>query len=104
MCPLVRLNELYITARGEIFPSCHTIAGYPEHVLGNVMDAALVDWEMAAQRLFDEFAFPDEQPDCLTCKLLPCCYGGCPEVRLRTGKRDCPEHLADPDAFVLSKL
>ena len=104
VCPLVRLNELYITAQGEIFPSCHTIAGNPLYALGNVLNDNPIDWKTAAQKLFDDFAFPDEQPRCLACKLLPCCYGGCPEIRCRTGNPECPEILADPDAYVLSLL
>ncbi|MBQ9007639.1 MAG: SPASM domain-containing protein [Atopobiaceae bacterium] len=104
VCPIVRLNELYVDARGEIYPSCHTIAGNDAYVLGSVLSENPIDWDAAAQKLADEFAFPDDQPECLTCKLLPCCYGGCPWTRRSMGDARCPEILADPDTYVLSLL
>ena len=104
VCPLVRLNELYVDVRGQIYPSCHVIAGDDAYGLGNVSDEGPLDWDAAAQKLADDFAFPDDQPQCLACKLLPCCYGGCYATRYPTGEARCPELLADPDAYVLSLI
>ena len=104
VCPLVRLNELYVDARGEIYPSCHPIAGNAAYGLGNVSSENPINWDAAAQKLADDFAFPDDRPRCLACKLLPCCYGGCPWIRRFMGDAQCPEILADPDAYVLSLI
>ena len=100
----MRLNELYVDVRGQIYPSCHVIAGDDAYGLGNVSDEGPLDWDAAAQKLADDFAFPDDQPQCLACKLLPCCYGGCYATRYPTGEARCPELLADPDAYVLSLI
>lgn len=104
VCPLVRLNELYVDARGDVYPSCHVIAGNDAYCLGNVSGEGPIDWDAAARKLADDFAFPDDRPQCLACKLLPCCYGGCAWTRRFMGRSECPEILADPDAYVLSLI
>lgn len=43
---------------------------------------------------------PFEDPDCVTCKLLPLCWGGCPLIYAKTGQRVCG-YEKDVDLFDL---
>jgi len=64
-----------------------------------------IDWEAAARKVFGAIGFPDEDPKCLECKLLPCCHGGCHGWRwMRDGVAVCSEYRADPDSYVLGEL
>ncbi|MCR4871147.1 MAG: radical SAM protein [Atopobiaceae bacterium] len=100
-CPVMRLNELYVDADGSIFPNCNFEATVPARALGNVLDGDPLDWEALAELVFERYSFPDGHPECLACKKLVCCYGGCAAWRLDRGYHHCPELLDDPDGFVL---
>ena len=104
-CGITRLNELQIQADGAIFPNCHNAPDIPPLALGSVFDGEAIDWEAAARRVFDTLGFPDERSECLSCKLLVCCHGGCHGLRwVHDGKATCSEYRADPDSYVLSRL
>ena len=104
-CGITRLNELQIQADGAIFPNCHNAPDIPPLALGSVFDGEAIDWEAAARRVFDTLGFPDERSECLSCKLLVCCHGGCHGLRwVHDGKATCSEYRADPDSYVLGCL
>ena len=104
-CGMTRLNELQIQTDGAIFPNCHNAPDIPPVALGNVLDDAPIDWEAAARRVFDAVGFPDERSECLSCKLLVCCHGGCHGLRwVHNGTATCSEYRADPDSYVLGRL
>ena len=104
-CGMTRLNELHIEADGTIFPNCHNAPYVSDLSLGNVLDSGPADWEAAAHRVFDTVGFPDDRPECLGCKLLACCHGGCHAGRwYRDDILLCSEYRADPDSYVLERL
>lgn len=104
-CEITRLNELQIQADGSIFPNCHNAPDIPPVALGSVLDDEPIDWEAAAHRVFDTLGFPDERSECLSCKLLACCHGGCHGLRwVHNGTATCSEYRADPDSYVLARL
>ena len=51
-----------------------------------------------------DLCFPSDQPQCLECKFLPCCLGGCPMQRIEEGVPECPSELFDPDSFAIERL
>ena len=104
-CGMTRLNELQIQADGAIFPNCHNAPDIPPVALGSVLDGEPIDWGAAARRIFGTLGFPDERSECLSCKLLVCCHGGCHGLRwVHDGLATCSEYRADPDSYVLGCL
>ena len=102
-CSVMRLNELYVDVDGTLYPCCNHSPNFPQTALGNVLDDESVSWEAAANKIFDLLGFPDARPECLSCKLLVCCHGGCPHNRHFYKSPPCPEELSDPDAYVLAR-
>lgn len=46
-------------------------------------------------------AWPAEDPQCATCKILPICMGGCPHRFMESKIRRCPAFKDDLDSYVL---
>jgi uncharacterized protein len=47
---------------------------------------------------------PFDDSNCIACKLLPVCEGGCRKLRVETGKRICIEEKYSPNLFVKNIL
>ena len=106
-CMAALANEAHIDDLGNIHPHCSTHAVDPSLSVGNLLDEGEGGPDAWLSQLDDAtrtHRFPDDQPKCLACKLLPCCLGGCPMKRALKGEAECPSALFDPDGFALSCL
>ena len=66
---------------GDIFSCDHFVN--PEHRLGNIQEAALVDFlESPAQRAFGQAKWDTLPRHCQACGILNMCHGGCPKDRI----------------------
>ena len=66
---------------GDFFSCDHFVD--PEHGLGNILQAPLVDLlESPAQRAFGQAKWDTLPRYCLACEVLEMCYGGCPKDRI----------------------
>jgi uncharacterized protein len=87
-CPAERAYSYTIGAGGEVY-TCDTLVGDEVATIGRLgRDGSIEFREGAAQwhtGIFDEIG----NDECLTCKLLPICLGGCKRGRLASGKPAC---------------
>jgi uncharacterized protein len=69
-----------IEHNGDFYSCDHFVD--PEHRLGNIREAPLVDFlESPDQRAFGQAKFASLPRYCRRCEVLPMCYGGCPKDR-----------------------
>ena len=103
-CRMPHLNGLSVDPFGNVYPECNVLPTKPDTALGNVVEwggRLPDDWGRIVERVISEQLFPDDSPQCLSCKFLPCCYGACRVRRLYEEALPCPHEFADPDAYVL---
>jgi uncharacterized protein len=89
-CQAERLYSYIIGADGQLFP-CDTFVGDKNHSIGYLLpngeiiynEENLQKWKSS---IFDA---PEKYSDCLNCRLLPICMGGCKRLRLSSGKGAC---------------
>ena len=106
-CQAALPNEVHIDELGNIYPHCSFYSVDPAYSVGNLLDeggGAPDAWLGALGSRARDLCFPSDQPQCLECKFLPCCLGGCPVQRLQTGEPECPSALFDPDAYAIDRL
>ncbi|WP_041082102.1 radical SAM/SPASM domain-containing protein [Thermotoga profunda] len=89
-CQAERRYSYIIGADGLLFP-CDTFVGSKNHSIGSLLpNGEMVYNEKILQKwkssIFDD---PDRYSNCLKCKLLPICMGGCKRVRLSSGNTVC---------------
>lgn len=106
----VRTAIVPIDGMGEAHDATrHLVGGGPtfDVIMGNLLDedgGAPDAWLGALGSKTRDFCFPSDQPQCLECKFLPCCLGGCPVQRIEEGVPECPSALFDPDSFAIERL
>ena len=106
-CSAALPNEVHIDELGYIYPHCSFYSVDPSCAVGNLLDADGGEpdaWVHALNERTRELCFPYDQPECLACKFLPCCLGGCPVPRLQKGEPECPEVFFDPDSYAIDRV
>lgn len=88
-CTATTASGFVIGPEGELY-RCWNHVGDPQAVVGTVFDGA-VNHPLYVQYLVAGF---DQDPECLECRFLPICAGGCVDVRLKAAKgllpgKDC---------------
>jgi uncharacterized protein len=78
VCGADKPNAFVIGPNGDIF-KCWNSLGRPTDAIGNINGAS--DDRKCEWMRFQ----PSDDLECRTCKYLPICQGGCPDVQLRTG-------------------
>ena len=84
---------------------CSESVGRDEYVVGNVRDFGLGKEPgegVAVLDAFFETLFPEQDKECMECKVFPLCLGGCPLKRVQK-KRECWPMKNNPDDFVLAQ-
>ena len=105
-CHMPLGHECIVDDRGDLFLHCKAFSADSSRALGNVCDPKMTRieaWDAAVSDFVEKHCFPDDQPKCLACKLLPCCMGGCIMRRLLDGEPACPSALADPDSYAIAR-
>lgn len=96
---------LTVDSEGYLY-MCERQVGRKEEAYGNVLDVrgdlGAFKLSTAADRAvlsaWMNMAFPEDE-ECLQCKQLPICMGGCPYDRL-LGKKRCNRAKYDPEAYI----
>jgi uncharacterized protein len=106
-CQAALPNEVHIDELGNIYPHCSFFSADPAYSVGNLLDedGGTPDaWLGTLGSRTRDLCFPSDQPQCLECKFLPCCLGGCPMQRIEEGVPECPSALFNPDSFAIERL
>lgn len=109
-----KYNQLYCMAQyphaycidelGNLY-KCSELVGRDEYVIGNVRDYSLLrepGTGISGVDAFFETLFPEDDRECMACKVFPLCLGGCPRKRVQS-KRECWPMKDNPDDFVLAQ-
>ena len=107
-----------IDEQGYIFPNCNNHAEDKNNAYGrivkdseNTQDGKILNdgrtgMKELYQKSFDHarsWSFPDDSPDCKSCRLLICCNGGCPSRAYERGRRFCLERVSDPYSYAIMR-
>ncbi len=86
VCSADRSNMYVVAPDGDLF-KCWNSLGRPEDTIGRL--GGPVEEKKNAWLQFQA----SDDPECRTCKFLPMCQGGCPDMQIRSGRRtkDCTE-------------
>lgn len=97
-CTADRTNSFVIDPEGTLM-KCWKSVGVEEERIGSVTDDKLnhnyVKWLS-----YDPF----EDPECVKCKLLPICMGGCPYSAVLSSKKSCREIKYNLDAILKLRI
>jgi len=83
ICGAVSLNSIIIDASGDFY-KCWDDVGDKKENIGNVFEPLKLTTKLVKWLSYD---YVDDE--CRSCSLLPVCMGGCPNSRLKTGKKTC---------------
>ncbi len=83
-CGATNINTVVIGPNGDYY-KCWNDIGRPEFSIGNVYEGIKSYTNVNSWLLYDQYA----DKDCISCKLLPICMGGCPYQRIRVGRKKC---------------
>ena len=100
-CVSQKLNSYCIDERGDLY-KCWEAIGYGERAFGNIRDFALTknpDGRIKSMLDFLGTVWPENDGECMACKVLPVCLGGCPNRRLTGGHR-CEPYKYTMDEYV----
>ncbi len=87
-CGADRVNSFVIDPKGNIY-KCWSDIGMEEYKVGNIMDNILMNTEKyMGYILYD----PTDDSECINCKFLPVCMGGCPRRRIDRRVDRCSEY------------
>lgn len=103
-CMAQNINGFAIDEQGALY-KCWEAVGRDAISFGNVRDFDVLresSGDMNAWDAYFETLFPENDSECMECKVFPICKGGCPHKRL-TGRRTCLSARYDPDGFVLKR-
>lgn len=91
-CEYDKISSVLVGPEGEL----HRCTVFNEDPIGNLaQDGPRYD-SVKYEKWHKPIAFEDE--DCLKCKLLPLCWGGCRLAKMNGGK-GCPEEVTDMEGF-----
>ena len=103
-CMAHRLHAYAIDERGYLY-KCWEDVGRSDMAFGNVKSFSLIrepDARINMEDRYFETLFPEDDKECMECKVFPLCVGGCPHKRITTG-RNCPPEKMNPDGYVLAR-
>lgn len=97
-CEVDYLDHFTVSADGSIYLCTHTFD--PQEAIGSLRsgDQPLRDKAVALYAKWYALG-PFDDPECVSCQLLPVCMGGCRKSRL-LGFRECIEEKMSVDRFV----
>lgn len=104
VCMAQNLTGIGIDENGDLY-KCWEAIGRGAKAFGNVRDFDILQEPDGNPGAWDEYfetLFPENDKECMECKVFPICKGGCPHKRL-TGRRTCLPVKADPDGYVLHR-
>lgn len=89
-CGRLCASSISVGPRGELY-ACDEHVGHPELEIGNIVTGETYP---AAESVAAKMRMLQHDRQCLACKFLPLCLGGCANVRAH-GKPvfDCPTHI-----------
>jgi len=77
-------KALAMEHNGDLYSCDHFV--YPQYKLGNILHTGMVtSYESLQQEKFGQSKFDSLPLECLECKFLGFCYGGCPKNRILEG-------------------
>ncbi len=94
-CEYDRINSILIGPNGNLY-LC-TVAVGEEAKAGKITPEGPVYNRNTYEKWHNFSAFSDEK--CITCPLLPLCFGGCRNARMNGMPRGCPEELGYIEEF-----
>ena len=103
-CMAQRLHAYVIDERGDMY-KCWEDVGRSEMAFGNVGSFSLLrepDARINVEDRYFETVFPEDDKECMECKVFPFCVGGCPHKRITGGRKCIPEKM-DLDSCVLAR-
>lgn len=101
-CEVDYLDHYDISPEGNVFLCTHTYDA--DEALGSLMiDDDLRRKEALNKQAAWYGASPWDDPECLSCKLLPVCLGGCRKSRV-AGNRPCIEEKGSLDAYTIDTV
>jgi uncharacterized protein len=101
-CEVDYLDHFDIGPEGNVFLCTHTFA--ENEALGSLTDNSLLPTPKAVQKYTKWYgANPWSDPACISCKLLPVCWGGCRQSRV-SGNRACIEEKSSIDQYVMDTI
>ena len=103
-CQSQQLNCYVIDELGNLY-KCSETVGCEEFSIGNVRNYGSVkepNEKIAMEDRFFETVFPEDDAECMACKVFPLCMGGCPRMRILKGRK-CLPVKSNPDGYVLAR-
>ncbi len=100
-CDAARVFSFCFDEKGNLY-KCWNDIGNPVFAYDNVFEANRRGVRFLSKNALDYLAesFPDE---CVDCKVLPICMGGCIKKRVVEGKKSCSPVKYNPDDYVNGK-
>lgn len=109
-----KYNRLYCMAQyphayaidelGNLY-KCSELVGRDEYVIGNVRNYSPLREAGTGISVVDAFfetLFPENDRECMACKVFPLCLGGCPRKRVQK-ERECWSMKENLDEYVLAQ-
>ena len=90
-CIVDQINSFSIDTNGYVYKCWNTIGDYKE-MIADVLDNVQNEEDKKRMRMKKIFGMtwdPLENAECISCKLLPICMGGCPYRSNKNNKPDC---------------
>jgi uncharacterized protein len=87
-CPVNRDYSFYIGADGLLFP-CNSYIGNEKKAIGRITQDGDIETEACYDNWKKSFYQDEKNKECINCKLLPICLGGCRRLQLENGKCSC---------------
>lgn len=103
-CMAQRLHDYCIDELGNLY-KCWEDVGKDDYSFGNVKDFSYVrepGGRIGTMDAYYETLFPEYDKECMECKFLPLCLGGCPHRRIMN-RRECIVWKNNPDGYVLTR-
>ena len=85
---------------------CWENIGLPEESFGNLEDFGFrrePDARIENLYKYLDTAWPEDDPECMECVLLPHCLGGCPHKRVKYGEKKCNSYRYMLDDYVINR-
>ena len=85
---------------------CWENIGLPEESFGNLEDFGFRrEPDARIENLYEylDTAWPEDDPECMECVLLPHCLGGCPHKRVKYGEKKCNSYRYMLDDYVINR-
>jgi uncharacterized protein len=86
-CDSMLNNSIIIGPDGTLYP-CDTYIGMESESVGFLDNNGEINYNKNFQQ-WHRSIYDEDNEECLHCKLLPICQGGCQRVRLKENKRNC---------------